>query len=61
MTARKIVVLACDGDGGCSEIVKATDFESLPQLRQRATRENGWRVVPSFTQGGHTDLCRWHA
>lgn len=60
MTARKIVVLACDHDG-CDAFLTAGDFESLPQLRARAAKENGWRSIPSFRDGGHTDLCRFHA
>jgi len=60
MSARKVNVLACDKDG-CTEQVAAHDREPAEALRLRARRDHGWRSIPSFTAGGHTDLCRWHA
>lgn len=60
MTARKVNVLTCDAEG-CREQIAARDAEAALELRVRAARENGWRSTPSLAQGGHTDLCRWHA
>lgn len=60
MTARKVNVLTCDKDG-CTEQIAANYAETALELRLRASRENGWWSTPSFAQGGHTDLCRWHA
>ncbi|MGN8024717.1 hypothetical protein [Microbacterium sp. 22242] len=59
MTARKVNVLACDKDG-CAEQIPALDRESAGELRARARKQHGWRSIPSFNEGGHTDLCRWH-
>lgn len=59
MTAERVLVLSCD-QPDCIQTVTAVDRESVRELRRRAARENGWETHPSFRQGGHTDLCRWH-
>lgn len=58
MTARKVNVLSCDKDG-CTAEIRATDGETAEQLRDRARRENGWRVTLRLNV--LHDWCRWHA
>jgi hypothetical protein len=60
MTASKTLELRCDKPR-CGEKVLARQGEDVRALRRRATTERGWRAIPSFAAGGHTDLCRFHA
>jgi hypothetical protein len=60
MTVKTLTVLACEKPD-CREQIEARAGESPYLLRRRANREHGWRTVPSFNAGSHTDLCRWHS
>lgn len=63
MSARLVVVLACDTPG-CAEKWTGGDTQRTPQVRADASKHAGWRTergpAPSFYPPV-IDLCRFHA